>query len=267
MKKILVVGVSVLGLLLLSSCGKNTLEKNYLNIAHRGASGTLPEHTFTAYEKAIDKNADYIEIDLQMTKDKKLIAMHDTKVDRTTNGEGLVKNKKLSQIKKLDAGSWFGQGHRGEKVPELAEILEKYYNKTNFYIETKKPDTYPGMDKQLVEELNKKVLLSKSKLKKGKVIVQSFSEESLINIHKLNKNIPLIKLITDNDVDKLSNNELQRLSKYAYGIGLNQDKVDKKLIEKAHKNGLKIHVFTLNSKKELEKMKELGIDGGFNNNP
>src|SRR5699024_12082118 len=97
-----------------------------------------------------------------------LIAMHDTKVDRNTNGEGLVKDKKL------DAGSWFSQGHRGEKVPELAEILEKYYNKTNFYIETKKPDTYPGMDKQLVEELNKKVLLSKSKLKKGKVIVQSY---------------------------------------------------------------------------------------------
>nr|WP_277956439.1 glycerophosphodiester phosphodiesterase family protein [Staphylococcus cohnii] len=145
------------------------LNKKYLNIAHRGASGSTPEHTFVAYDKAIDLDAHYIEVDLQMTKDNKLIAMHDSKVDRTTDDTGYVKDKDFAQIKKLDAGSWFDKKYKNEKVPELAEILKKYYKKSNFYIETKNPEMYPGMDEKLVEELNNKVLLGKNKLKKVKL--------------------------------------------------------------------------------------------------
>ncbi|WP_325167748.1 glycerophosphodiester phosphodiesterase family protein, partial [Staphylococcus cohnii] len=120
--------------ILLSGCSPDMLSKKYLNIAHRGASGSTPEHTFVAYDKAIELDADYIEVDLQMTKDNKLIAMHDSKVDRTTDNTGYVKDKNISQIKKLDAGSWFDKKYKNEKVPELAEILKKYYKKSNLYI-------------------------------------------------------------------------------------------------------------------------------------
>src|SRR5699024_2850280 len=265
MKK--VIGVCILCSILLSGCAPDVLSKKYLNIAHRGASRTTPEHTFVAYDKAIELDADYIEVDLQMTKDNKLIAMHDSKVDRTTDGTGFVKDKNIAQINKLDAGSWFKKKYKNEKVPELADILKKYYKKSNFYIETKNPEIYPGMDKKLIEELNKKVLLSKYKLKKGKVIIQSFSESSLVNIHKINKNITLIKLIDDNEINELSDKELQRLSKFIYGIGISQKNVDVALIKRAHKNGLKVHVFTLNSQEEVKEMKKMGVDGGFNNNP
>ncbi|PTF37208.1 glycerophosphodiester phosphodiesterase, partial [Staphylococcus cohnii] len=146
MKK--VIGVCILCSILLSGCAPDVLSKKYLNIAHRGASRTTPEHTFVAYDKAIELDADYIEVDLQMTKDNKLIAMHDSKVDRTTDGTGFVKDKNISQIKKLDAGSWFKKKYKNEKVPELADILKKYYKKSNFYIETKNPEIYPGMDKK-----------------------------------------------------------------------------------------------------------------------
>lgn len=252
---------------ILSSCSNNVLDKEFLNIAHRGASGSAPEHTFAAYDKAIKEKADYIELDLQMTKDKKLVAMHDNKINRTTDGDGLVKNKTLSQIRKLDAGSHFNKTFAGEKVPELSDILKKYYNKTNFYIETKTPEMYPEMDRMLIEELNSKVLLNKNKLKKGKVIVQSFSEKSLINIYKTNNNIPLIKLINDDDVNSLSDRELERLSKHMYGIGLNQKIVNEELVERIQNKGLKVHVFTLNKEKEVKKMKTIGVDGVFNNNP
>ncbi|MGI2303703.1 glycerophosphodiester phosphodiesterase family protein [Staphylococcus cohnii] len=262
-----VIGVGILSGILLSGCSPDMLSKKYLNIAHRGASGSTPEHTFVAYDKAIELDADYIEVDLQMTKDNKLIAMHDSKVDRTTDNTGYVKYKNISQIKKLDAGSWFDKKYKNEKVPELAEILKKYYKKSNFYIETKNPEMYPGMDEKLVEELNKKVLLGKNKLKKGKVIIQSFSESSLVNIHKINKNIPLIKLIDDNEINSLSDKELQRLSKFIYGIGMNHKSVNPELVKRVHDNGLKVHVFTLNSKGEVKKMKKMGVDGGFNNNP
>lgn len=265
MKKLIF--VSLLSIILLSACSDNVLSKKYLNIAHRGASGSAPEHTFTAYDKAITQKADYIELDLQMTKDNKLIAMHDNKVDRTTNGTGLVKDKTLKEIKNLDAGSWFDKKYENQKVPELNEVLDKYKDKTNFYIETKHPDMYPGMDKQLIKDLEKNGLLKKDGLKSGNLIIQSFSETSLQNIHKLNENIPLIHLIDDKDVKDLNNKELKRLSKFTYGLGFNKDVISKELVEKVHKNGLKVHVFTLNNEDEVKEMKELNVDGAFNNNP
>lgn len=266
MKRLLAFGL--LSSYLLAGCSNNNiLEKDYLNIAHRGASGKAPEHTYAAYDKAIKQEADYLELDLQMTKDKELIIMHDNDVTRTTNSSGLVKNKTNNEIKKLDAGSWFDGKYSNEKVPLLSDVLKKYYNKTNFYIETKTPEAYPGMDRKLIDELNKKTLLTPHNLKNGRIIIQSFSEKSLSNIHKMNKNIPLILLVEDNDISKLTDTELKRLSKFSYGIGINYKKTEKELVERAHENGLKVHVFTLNNKKEVEKMKEIKVDGGFNNNP
>ncbi|GGI41669.1 hypothetical protein GCM10010896_14590 [Mammaliicoccus stepanovicii] len=116
MNRIILLGF--VSFLTLGACNnqESVLDKDYLNIAHRGASGSTPEHTYVAYDKAIKQNADYTELDLQMTKDNRLIAMHDNKVDRTTNGTGLVKNKSHEEIKKLDAGSWFDKKIKGEKV-------------------------------------------------------------------------------------------------------------------------------------------------------
>ncbi|MEN3822968.1 glycerophosphodiester phosphodiesterase family protein [Staphylococcus xylosus] len=265
MKKLIM--ISLFSCFMLTGCKSNILEKDYITIAHRGASGSAPEHTYAAYDKAIEQKADYLELDLQMTKDKKLIAMHDSDVSRTTNGKGLVKNKTSSDIYKLDAGSWFDNIYSKEKVPELSNVLKKYYNKTNFYIETKTPEMYPEMDKKLVEELNKKTLLTPHNLNNGKVIIQSFSLNSLTNIHKLNENIPLIKLVYDKDINKLNNKKLKKLSKLVYGIGINHKMVNKSLIKRAHDNGLKVHVFTLNNKKEVNEMRKLEVDGGFTNNP
>lgn len=202
-----------------------------------------------------------------MTKDNKLIAMHDNKVDRTTNGTGLVKDKTLKEIKSLDAGSWFDKKYKNEKVPELNDTLNKYKDKTNFYIETKHPDMYPGMDEQLIKDLENNGLLKKESLKNGNLIIQSFSETSIKNIHKLNENIPLIHLINDKDVKKLNDKELKRLSKFVYGLGFNKGVINEELVEKIHKHELKVHVFTLNNEKEVKEMKEFNVDGAFNNNP
>src|SRR5699024_5441969 len=107
-------------------------------IAHRGASGYEPEHTMSAYELAIEQGADYIEQDLQLTKDGHLICMHDTTVDRTTNGTGNVSDLTLAQIKQLDAGN-------GQQVPTLDEVITRFGDSTKYYIETKRPFD-PNMD-------------------------------------------------------------------------------------------------------------------------
>lgn len=158
-----------------------------LTVAHRGASGYVPEHTILSYETAQKMKADYIELDLQMTKDGKLIVMHDEKLDRTTNGTGWVKDHTLADIKKLDAGSWFNEAYPEKakpqyvslKVPTLEEVLDRFGKHANYYIETKSPDTYPGMEEKLIASLQKHKLLGKHS-KPGQVIIQSFSKESLV---------------------------------------------------------------------------------------
>ena len=119
--------------------------KDIENVSHRGASGYAPEHTITSYQMGEKMHGDYIEIDLQMTKDGQLIAMHDEKVDRTTDGTGSVKEYTLNEIKELDAGSWFNEKYpesaKGEyvglQVPTLEEIFQKFGKNASYYIETK----------------------------------------------------------------------------------------------------------------------------------
>ena len=91
--------------------------------AHRGANETHPENTLAAFREAVRLGAHMIEFDVQITKDKQLVIMHDKSVDRTTNGKGLVSDLTLSEIKKLDAGSWKSKDFIGEKVPTLKEAL------------------------------------------------------------------------------------------------------------------------------------------------
>lgn len=84
----------------LSPSQHNVLNKPYVNIGHRGASGYAPEHTFASYDKSLyEMHADYLELDLQMTKDGHLVAMHDDKVNRTTNGTGRVDHYTLAELK------------------------------------------------------------------------------------------------------------------------------------------------------------------------
>ena len=88
------------------------LQEKNTTIAHRGASGYAPEHTFQSYDKSHNElGASYIEIDLQRTKDGHLVAMHDETVNRTTNGHGRVDHYTLKQLKQLDAGSWFNKAN------------------------------------------------------------------------------------------------------------------------------------------------------------
>lgn len=92
--------------------------------AHRGASATHPENTLSALKEAIRLGAHQIEFDVRLTKDKKLILMHDSTINRTTNGKGKVNTLTFKQIRKLDAGSWKHKKFKNERIPTLVEVLE-----------------------------------------------------------------------------------------------------------------------------------------------
>src|SRR5690348_3940801 len=116
-----------------------------LVIAHRGASGHAPENTLAAFRRAVAMGATFIETDLQLSRDARFVAIHDETVNRTTNARGKVHDLTLAELRRLDAGSWFGSEYAGERIPTLEEILE--FSKKNdvvFYLELKPSGSWGG---------------------------------------------------------------------------------------------------------------------------
>ncbi|WP_017464389.1 glycerophosphodiester phosphodiesterase [Staphylococcus epidermidis] len=253
---------------------KNLTGEKFTTIAHRGASGYAPEHTFEAYDKSHNElGASYIEIDLQRTKDGHLVAMHDEKVNRTTNGHGRVDQLTLKELKQLDAGSWFNRMHpeyaknkyKNAKVPTLDEILNRYGKNANYYIETKSPDVYPGMEKQLLDTLDKHDMLTQKSLKHGHVMIQSFSGRSLEKVHHMNSNIPLIRLMNKFELKKASNQDLKNIKSYAIGVGPEYTDLNIKNTRHLKNLGFLVHPYTVDDENQMRNLNQYGVDGVFTN--
>jgi glycerophosphoryl diester phosphodiesterase len=250
------------------------LDGPVLNIGHRGASAYAPEHTFASYDLALEQGADYIEIDLQMTADGELVAMHDKTLNRTADApegvperycRGLVSKKTLEQIKQCDVGSWFGPEYAGEQIPTLEEIFQRYGTSVNYYIETKNPEAAPGMEEELLRLMDEYGLTEPAE-DDWQVLIQSFSAESLMKIHELNEDLPLIQLYWAG-TSKSIQRDLDAVSEYAVGIGPYKKDVDAALIEAAHERCLAVHPYTVNTEEEMEELISLGVDGMFTNDP
>lgn len=245
-----------------------------LNVAHRGASGHAPEHTLPAYELGEAMKGDYIEIDLQMTKDGVLIAMHDEKVDRTTDGTGFVKDMTLAEIKQLDAGTWFNEAYpdrakaeyAGLTVPTLEEVFEEFGRGARYYIETKAPNVYPGMEEELVRVLEKYKMTGPN-APSSKVLIQSFSPDSLLKMHALDPRIPLVQLISYSSPAVITDAEVEAIKEYAIGIGASYTRIDQAYVEKVRGHGLLMHPYTVNNREDMERLLDWGVTGMFTNFP
>ncbi|MBY8913325.1 glycerophosphodiester phosphodiesterase [Bacillus sp. YC2] len=229
-----------------------------LMIAHRGASALEPEHTLRSYKRAIQDKADFIEIDLRQTKDGNLVAIHDKDVKRTTNGNGDVQNLTLAQLKELNAG-------KGQKILTIEEIIQEFGTSIKYYIETREDNSGNlVMEEKLINILNKYDLI-----KENKIVLESFSEKSLKKIHSINKAIPLVRLLRDEEVKNVTSVSLKNIKNYAYAVGPNAKLVNEDIVKKVHDADLKIHVFfdATTEKKLTPKMLKLRVDGLFTNNP
>ena len=247
-----------------------------LVIGHRGASGTAPEHTIAAYDRAIALGADYIEQDLQMTRDSVLVIMHDPTLDRTMRGapdncKGRVIEKTLAQIKQCDAGLWFNERYPqlakrefvGQRVLTLEELFQRYGDSMNYYIETKNPGDAPGMERRMIA-LIRQYKLGPTNAPRGRVVIQSFSEPSLRFVHGLAPKLPLMQLIEkrpDADLDAA----FARISDYAEGLGPDKRLIDAEWMKAAHAHCLSVHPYTVNETEEMRRLLALGVDGMFTN--
>ncbi|QIN85254.1 glycerophosphodiester phosphodiesterase [Rubrobacter tropicus] len=254
-----------------------------LNVGHRGASGYAPEHTIPAYDLALKMGADYIEQDLQLTKDGVLVALHDETLDRTARptaesapGDctGLVREKTLAQIKTCDVGSWFNETYPqyakpeyvGLRIPTLEEVFQRYRKSTNYYIETKSPESAPGMEEELLRLMDE-YGLTKPAADRWQVLIQSFSPASLQKVHALDPSLPLIQLFSGAETSQTIQARLDATAAYAVGIGPSKGDVDKPLVDAAHARCLDVHPYTVNETPEMEKLISIGVDGMFTNFP
>ena len=219
-------------------------------IAHRGASGHAPENTIAAFQKAIDLGAHYLEIDLHLSQDGEMVVIHDSSVDRTTNGKGDVAHLTLIELKKLDAGL-------GEKIPTLKEVFELIKNqKIKMIIEIK--------DGHLMED--KLIKLIREYHYDERVILKSFKQETLLNLKKLAPKIPqlLVFVFAIPSLDFVLGTRLyfDDLLKWQ-GEYLQEHRffMKKSYVESMQQNGHKVIGWGVNSESEIKEMLEMGVDG------
>lgn len=243
-----------------------------LIIAHRGASAYLPEHTIPAYELAVEMGADYIELDLHMTKDKKLVALHESEL--YFNGKKqVIAQLTQEELKEFSPGSVFNElypalaspTYEAYSVPDLEEILTHFNADVNYYIEIKSPAATPGIEEELIRQLQAHDLLNRSD-DLPKVIIQSYYAESLKKVFQLDPSIPLVKLYGQK-TKRISDKEIERLLTYASGIGIHEQILTNALVSRLHENELHIHPFVLNEEAQIENAIKLGVDGLFTDKP
>jgi glycerophosphoryl diester phosphodiesterase len=268
-------------------------------IAHRGASAYAPEHTLDSYRLALIQGADFVEPDLQITRDGVLICMHDVTLERTTNVEevfstrAVVENGErhwhvadftLGEIKALDAGFWFHEKFRNSSVPTFQEMIDAVKGKAGIYPETKEPEVYGkrGFDmERLVVDILERNGLNEPMTPGSKtpVIIQSFSQASLKRLVRYRVRVPLTLLVGNENASTLTADAMREIRQYAQGIGPAKSIVlgNPDIVEWAHAAGLSVTpwAFRESDKTRFATVKDemmfflgdLNVDALFTDNP
>lgn len=217
--------------------------------AHRGAMDTHPENTLSAFKEAIRLGAQMIEFDVQLSKNNKLVIIHDTLVDRTTNGSGLVKDLKLRKIRRLDAGSWKSEEFANEKIPTLKEVLQIMPQNIWLNIHLKG-------NKKLGRK-TAKLILSEDRARQAIIACE---EEAALGVRTVNKDLMICNMERLNKRSAYINETIQK--EYTF-IQLKKSRDDDYLtsdVLKLKKRNIRINYFHADTKEEVSTLFELGVD-------
>ncbi len=220
--------------------------------AHRGFSGQYPENTILAFDKAHELGVDGFELDIQLSKDNKIVVFHDRRLERTTDGQGRLARYTLQELKQYDAG-------QGERIPTLAELLKAYYLGPQLMIELKYHTAWNYQP--LVDALVK--LLKRFKLKYPPIIC-SFNWPALVYLRSKSRSINIAVLHTRKPFPRVL--KIADLIK-ACAISTPINEVSSKKVALAKAAGLNIYVWTVNSKKQAALCRQLGVFGVISNFP
>jgi glycerophosphoryl diester phosphodiesterase len=269
-------------------------------IAHRGASAYAPENTVPAFTLAAEQGATFVEFDLQLTKDRQIVCLHDNSLERTTDvedvfpdrfratGEGpqatrrwMIDDFTLAELKRLDAGAWFDPKFRGTKIPTFAETIDALRGRSGLFIELKTPERYQGIERLILAELEAKGLARPGADPRTPVLLQSFSAASLqILSGTLGTKLPVHFLVGARDAAPwLTTEGLTKIKTFA--TGLSPEKVivgnHAEAMVRARQMGMLITPYTFRSSavtgfpdvraEMAHYLQVLGVDGVITDNP
>jgi len=220
-------------------------------IGHRGASGHAPENTLAAFSRAVELGARFIETDLQLSRDSRLVAMHDDTLDRTTNGRGPVNRLTLAELRELDAGSWFGPQFAGERIPTLEEILQ-FARETDvvFYLEIKSSSGAWGMEHTVVGALREAQEVVRP-------VVLSFDATTLAAVRRIEPTLMtgfLFQWPLEDAVERAIRVGARQLAPHG-------DQVTPELVTAARRNNLQVVTWTINAPAQMRALISAGVDG------
>jgi len=228
--------------------------------AHRGASAHAPENTLAAFNLAVEYGADGIELDVKLSSDGQVVIVHDPSLDRTTGTQGLVKDMTLNELRALDAGSFFSDEFKGEKIPTLAEVFEALGKKTFINVEL---TNYTTRRDHLVETV---CMLVKRFGLQNRVFFSSFIGSNLSKVRIYLPNAPTGLLALPGILGAWHRSFGLAFGKYD-ALHPSLKNTTQQQIYFVHRLKRRIHVWTVNKEQDMHRLFKWGIDGIFTDDP
>jgi len=231
-----------------------------LIFAHRGASAHAPENTLAAFQQAIQEGALAVEFDVKLTADGEVVVLHDQTVNRTTDGQGDLRNIPLAGLRDLDAGSWFNEQFRGERIPTLAQVFEAYGRKLFMNIEL---TNYATPRDALVERVVG--LVERFGLQEH-TLFSSFFPSNLRKAGKLLPDVPR-GLLAWPGLFGFWGRWVGYRNPCYQALHPHLSSISGSFVKNVQRTGRRIHVWTVNQEADMLRLFSWGVDGIFTDDP
>jgi len=231
---------------------KHLPHRDVVTVGHRGINKYAPENTRISYVQAVEAHAPIVEMDTALSKDGVIVLMHDPTVDRTTNGKGKVAAHTADELGKLDAGSWKDKKYAGEPVPRLTQIADVCRGKTIMMLDLKAE----GQGKAVA------AWPDSGGFARDQVILAPWTDAEGAALRQYVKDVPMIRLTAKVPTETIDDAYFAKMKQIGFsGFSVSWPYLTKQFIDAAHKNGMKIYVWTINDNPEIAGAALAGVDG------
>jgi glycerophosphoryl diester phosphodiesterase len=243
-------------------------------VAHRGASAKRPEHTLAAYELALQEGADGVECDVRLTRDGHLVCVHDRRVDRTSNGTGLVSDLTLAELRNLDFGAWHGSWSAAAglvdtgllTLEDLLRLVLDWNRPVKVFIETKHPVRYGALvEGKVLALLHRYGIASPPSAGLSRAVVMSFSAAAMWRIRRAAPMLPTVLLGETSRF--LGGGAATTVGATAVGPSIATLREHPELVDRAAAQGRAMYCWTVDHYEDVEFCRDLGVGWIATNHP